>query len=100
MEANNQLNISGQIVKVYPVKYTLNNLAVVSFVLEHLSRQIEALRSKEVKCRIYCIMLDEKSLLTIDLLEKYVSLSGFLGQNAKSQLVLHIQQIKFLDKGI
>ena len=100
MELCNETKLSGKIAKVYPVKHTLHGVPVISFVLEHLSRQIECGASREVKCRVYCVWLDGKEYLNIELLEQYISVTGFLSQNSKSQLVLHITQLEFLDKGI
>ncbi|MCE2706514.1 MAG: primosomal replication protein N [Proteobacteria bacterium] len=100
MELCNKTSLSGKVVKIYPVKYTLHQVPVVSFVLEHVSRQIECGESREVKCRVYCVILDAKEYLNIELLELHVVVAGFLSQNSRSQLVLHITQLEFLDKGI
>lgn len=101
MELCNQTLINGRIAKVYPLKYTVNQLPIASFLLEHLGWQIEAGSSREVKCRLYCVFVDAKALLTADLAEDcYVEVIGFLSQNAKTQLVLHVTQLKFLDKGL
>lgn len=97
---NNQVIISGEIVKVYPLKKTLSNIPVMSFVLEHRSRQVEAGFSREVKCRLYCIMIDPKKYLDISLANRLVEVKGFLSQNSKTQLVLHINHLEFLDRGI
>lgn len=95
----NEIRLSGQIVKIYPTKYTIQNIPVVSFVVEHKSLQIECEQSRNVKCRIYCISLNNSNLVKMSLLDKFVNISGFLSQNAKSQLVLHIKTIEFLDEG-
>lgn len=101
MELCNQTLINGKVVKVYPLKYTVNQVAIASFLLEHLGHQIEAGSSREVRCRLYCVVVDVKEPLTVDLTENcYVEVIGFLSQNAKTQLVLHVTQLKFLDKGL
>ena len=96
---SNSVEIGGQIVKVYPVRYTLQKIPVISFVIQHKSLQIECERSRDVKCRIFCITLEHEDLSKVELLDKFVEVTGFLSQNAKSQLVLHIKTIKILDKG-
>lgn len=96
----NKIVLSGQIIKVYPERQTLSRLPVVSFLLEHKSRQIEASNPREVKCRVYCLMVDAKQLCDLDLNQKLVQVTGFLSQNIKLQLVLHINELEFLDKGI
>lgn len=96
----NKLVLSGQIIKVYPKRHTLSGLPVVSFLLEHKSRQIEAGTPREVKCKVYCLMVDAKQLCGLDLHQRFIQVTGFLSQNIKLQLVLHINELEFLDKGI
>jgi len=91
----NQLVITGKIVKIYPDTKTINNLVIKRFVVEHISKQTEAEFRYEVKCRIYCLMVNNQIELT---LTDIVKLNGFLNQNAKSQLVLHIRQLDFLEE--
>lgn len=97
MEPINSISIDGEVVKIYPTKLTPNGLPVATFVLEHISNQIEAEISRIVKCRLYCIIVnisDEQ----IQLLEKsFVNVSGFLSQNSKAQIVLNVKQV--IDKG-
>ncbi len=100
MELINELKLSGQIIKVYPLKYTLAQLPVASFILEHKSQQTESGNKYEVKCQIYCMIMNAKKIMELEPLQKFVYVTGFLGQNSKSQIVLHINQIKFLNKGI
>ncbi|MBP9742469.1 MAG: hypothetical protein KBD37_03830 [Burkholderiales bacterium] len=90
MNPINEVQLSGHIIKVYPLKYTLHGVPILSFVLEHLSSQVEAAAARVVKCRIYCVMVNS----SINLLEgRYIALTGFLNQNSKSQLVLNVKQI-------
>ncbi|MFN8771276.1 MAG: hypothetical protein ACK5Z5_03860 [Neisseriaceae bacterium] len=97
--SSNEIRLVGQIVKVYPVKYTLQKIPVISFVIEHKSLQMECEQNFEAKCRMFCISLDNQALLNQDIADQLVSVNGFLSQNARSQLVLHIKKIEFLDKG-
>ncbi|HMT03365.1 MAG TPA: hypothetical protein PKD00_08690 [Burkholderiales bacterium] len=92
METKNTLELSGQIVKVYPTKKTPFGLLVMSFILEHNSIIEEAGQSRQVKCRIYCIMVDS-NFKEAELNNKNVVVHGFLSQNAKMQLVLHINKL-------
>lgn len=91
----NQLRLGGLITKVYPIRYTPSGVAVARFVLEHFSIQLEANANCRVKCRMFCIWLDPGTQLIQDNME--IEVSGFISQNAKLQLVLHITE--FLDKG-
>lgn len=92
MELRNTIELSGQIVKVYPIKQTPFGLPVISFVLEHNSIMEEAGESRQVKCRVFCIMID-KSFQETELNKKNVVVHGFLSQNAKMQLVLHVNKL-------
>lgn len=96
MSINNSVQISGKIRKVYPLKYTLLNLPVVSFVLEHASEQLELDVLRKVNCSLYCIMLDKKKIVANldDLLGQLVTVSGFLSYNAKKQIILNVQTLQ------
>jgi primosomal replication protein N len=93
---SNQVEISGEIIKLYPTRYTLQKLPVVSFVLNHESIQLERGSSKMVNCRLFCIYIEDDSLLNLNLINQKVNLTGFLSLNAKSQLVLHVKKLDFL----
>ncbi len=99
MNLSNELKLSGQIVKIYQIRKTINGLNVLTFVLEHQSIQCEVGQNRNVKCRIYCILLDAENSLAAKLDSSFVTLQGFLSQNSKLQIVFHVTQIKFLDKG-
>lgn len=99
MEFSNEVKLSGQVIKEYELKYTANNLPVVRFVLEHHSLQTESALSKNTKCKMFCLMLLDKNAKIDSLIDKNVTILGFLNQNAKSQIVLHVKEIEFLDKG-
>jgi primosomal replication protein N len=91
----NQLNLSGLITKVYPVRQTPSGVNVARFVLEHFSSQQEANATCNVKCKMFCIWVDPGDQLIQEGID--VEVSGFISQNAKLQLVLHITE--FLNKG-
>jgi primosomal replication protein N len=91
----NQLKLSGLITKVYPIRYTPSGVSVARFVLEHVSAQQEANATCRVRFKMLCIWVEPgKELIQEDV---NVQVSGFISQNARLQLVLHITE--FLDKG-
>ncbi len=96
MEHDNTVKISGTVIKVYPLKYTLSGIAVLSYVLEHCSTQVEAGMARHVRCRVYCTMLGADQSLVSSLDRNRVEVVGFLSQNAKSQIVLHVKKISYL----
>lgn len=93
---DNKLVLSGRIIKSYPLRSSPNGLKIARFVLEHVSKQIEAGLKCEVKCKMFCIWVDPQNLEQIKD-GNLVNVEGFVSNNAKSELVLHIT--KFLDKG-
>ena len=100
MKLCNELKLSGQIVKLYPIKVTPTGVSINSFVLEHISSQIEAGSSINIKCRMFCVwvnpLLEQVAECEIG---KYAVITGFISHNARLQIVLHIKNIVFLDKG-
>ncbi len=94
---SNTLEISGQIVKVYPLRYTVTQIPITSFVVEHKSQQIEHNNTCQIYCRVFCVSIELDSTLSNTLLYKNVTVFGFLNQNSKSQLVLHVKKIDFLE---
>ena len=97
MEAINETTISGEVVKTYPIKKTLNGLEIVTFVLEHISNQLEAGLYRTVKCRVFCIIVNVTEFQLKQLDSGFISVTGFLSQNSKAQIVLNVKQI--IDKG-
>lgn len=91
----NQVKLSGIITKIYPLRHTPAGVKILRFVLEHDSKQEESGALCRVKCRMFCVWVNPG----LDKITEYtnVEVAGFISQNAKLQLVLHI--IEFLDKG-
>ncbi len=95
MFAENEVKLSGQVVKTYPVIETPAGVKVTRFVLEHNSKQVESNVIRQVKCRVFCVYVGVSAEL--DWLNYHVSVVGFLSTNAQKELVLHITKIKKLD---
>ncbi len=96
MDAQNLVVLTGEITKIYPERKTPHGITIVSFVLEHNSIVHEAGVNCSVKCRIYCIMLDQKPTHK-ELIHQQVKVQGFLSQNSKAQLVVHINQLDIFE---
>ena len=96
MEYSNDVRLSGQVVKEYELKHTIDNLPVMRFVLEHNSLSLEKGSEKSTKCKMFCLMLLEKNTKPKSLINKNVTVYGFLNQNSKSQIVLHVRELKFV----
>lgn len=94
---NNKTVLSGNIVKLYPLKQTPEGLQVASFVLEHSSMQKEAKIDRTVKCRMFCLIVGVSSEQISQLEYDSISVEGFLSQNSRAQVVLNVTKI--IDKG-
>lgn len=92
-ETINEIKLSGQIVKIYPIRHTPNKTPILTFVLEHLSSQVEAGVARTVKCRVFCIIVNWQNNLEGELIDRSVVVHGFLSQNSKTQIVLNVKQI-------
>jgi hypothetical protein len=90
----NKITITGKIIKEYPIKQTLNK-KIRSFVIQHDSLINENGNIQNIKCKLYCIIINENILLEPELINKNVVLEGFISQNASGNLVLYVKQIKF-----
>lgn len=95
MPAINEVKLSGTITKLYPALTTPSGRQINRFVVEHCSEQIEAGVSRVVKCRIFCVYIQDG--LVVEGLNNQVNIKGFLSVNAQNKLVLHVNEIKFLD---
>jgi primosomal replication protein N len=91
----NKITISGTIIKEYPLRKTLNQKNINSFIIKHESLINENSHTRLIKCKLYCIVMDEAILIEQNLLNKNVTIDGFMSQNANGNLVLYVKQIKF-----
>ncbi len=94
----NKTILSGEVVKLYPLRQTPDGLTIASFVLEHQSMQLEAKVTRVVKCRMFCLIVDVSSTQINQLESGFVNVEGFLSQNSKAQIVLNVTQI--INKGL
>ncbi|MCC2644621.1 MAG: single-strand binding protein/Primosomal replication protein n [Burkholderiales bacterium] len=91
----NQFKIGGLITRVYPIRHTPSGVTIARFILEHISTQLEAGALCHIKSKIFCVWIKPGPQVIQEGFE--VEVSGFISQNAKLQLVLHITE--FLNKG-
>ena len=100
MQLANEVHLSGLVCRSYPLKLTPFGLPVVSFVIEGSSTQVEAGLERIVKHTIYCIFVGDAEVAKINLLGRNILVKGFLSNNKDKQIILHVKQLTFLDKGI
>jgi primosomal replication protein N len=93
----NKLVLSGVVVALEPIRYTPAGLPLLSFIVSHVSENIEAGMKRKVECEVNAVALGDLAKNNITL-GANINVSGFLAKrSAKStQLVLHIQHIEVI----
>ena len=94
--ATNLLVIEGEVVQIETLRYTPAGIPLLSFVLRHLSEQVEAGMQRRVECDVNAMVmgpLAEKSQ-SIKVGE-FLKVSGFLAKRSlkSTQLVMHINTL-------
>ena len=91
----NKLLLSGAVVGLEPIRYTPAGLALLSFVLQHASEQIEAGLKRKVECEVNAVAIGDIAKQHITL-GAQLKVQGFLAKrSAKStQLIMHVTHIE------
>lgn len=108
MQANNSsidngLTLSGRVASTVKQSLSPAGIANYSFYLEHRSNRVEANLQRQVWCKIKVVLAGNQfSLITQQIMVgATVRIRGFLhthkGYNGLDQLVLHTEQIEFID---
>lgn len=89
--------ISGQVTKLEPIRYTPAGLPLLSFVISHVSENVEAGLKRRVECEVNAVAMGDLANSNIQL-DTQLQASGFLAKrSAKStQLVMHITDIEII----
>ena len=94
--------LSGTVVGLEPIRYTPAGLALLSFVLQHASEQIEAGLKRKVECEVNAVAIGDLAKQNVSLgkvkLGVQLKVQGFLAKrSAKStQLIMHITNIELI----
>ncbi|QHB31172.1 primosomal replication protein N [Yersinia canariae] len=105
MVTTNRLVLSGTVCKTPVRKVSPSGIPHCQFVLEHKSTQQEAGFSRQTWCRMPIIVSGQKSqALTHSItVGSQLTVEGFIschqGRNGLNKLVLHAEQIEFIDSG-
>lgn len=92
----NETIICGKIIKLGILRYTPAGIAVIEFIVNHVSHQVEAGVVRQIKCEILAIALGQIALTVAELkVDNKVKLMGFLNRKShmNQQLVLHTNQV-------
>ena len=93
----NKLALSGVVVALEPIRYTPAGLPLLSFIVSHVSENIEAGMKRKVECEVHAVAMGDYAKTNITL-GANINVAGFLTKrSAKStQLVLHIMKIEVM----
>ena len=90
----NKLVLAGVVASIEPLRYTPAGIPLLSFVIQHVSDQIEAGMKRKVECEINAVAIGNVALKALEL-GTSVEVAGFLAKRSlkSRQLVLHINEI-------
>ncbi|MEK6735016.1 MAG: primosomal replication protein N [Pseudomonadota bacterium] len=92
----NQIVICGNIVRLDVLRYSPAGVAIMEFVIKHVSRRLEAGMPRQVMCEILAVALGQIALTISDIkIGSMVKLTGYLNKKsfASHQLILHVDHI-------
>ena len=96
--ATNLLVIEGEVVQIETLRYTPAGIPLLSFVLRHLSEQVEAGMQRRVECDVNALVMGPLAERSQNIkVGECFKASGFLAKRSlkSTQLVMHIN---ILDK--
>lgn len=94
----NQLVISGEVVQIETLRYTPAGIPLLSFVLRHLSEQVEAGMQRRVECEINAMLMGELAEKSQHIkVGAQLNVTGFIAKRSlkSTQLVLHINTLNY-----
>ncbi len=93
----NKLALSGEVTQLEELRYTPAGLPLLSFVIRHISEDIEAGMKRKVECEVNAVAIGSLATSNIQLGTKLNALGFLAKRSAKStQLVLHIKNIELI----
>ena len=96
----NQTQLAGRLLERGALRYTPAGIAVLEFLLGHVSQQIEAGTARTVECEMACIAVGTPALLLAEGQQgTSVLVSGFLAARSLKHRtpVLHVTTIEFVE---
>ena len=93
----NKLALIAEVIQIEDLRYTPAGIPLLSFVVRHVSEQIEAGMKRKVECEVTVKALGTIAENAKHLkIGEHITLTGFLAKrSAKStQLVMHLQHIE------
>lgn len=93
----NKLVLSGTVTAIEALRHTPAGLPLLSFVIHHVSENIEAGLKRKVECEINAVIIGDLAKANIQL-GSQVKVAGFIAKRSikSSQLVMHIQKLALI----
>lgn len=95
----NKLELTGVVVQIEALRYTPAGIPLLSFVVQHVSEQIEAGMQRKVECEMNAIAMGDLAVKSQGIKEgTQIKASGFLAKRSlrSTQLVMHINTLEII----
>jgi primosomal replication protein N len=95
----NRLVLSGEVVQVEPLRFTPAGLPLLSFVVRHVSEQMEAEIRRQVECEMTVVAIgDIANKAKAVQAGSQIKLAGFIAKRSlkSAQLVLHLNALEII----
>lgn len=89
----------GEVVQIDTLRYTPAGIPLLSFVLHHLSEQIEAGMKRKVECDVNAVVMGELAEQSqVVKVGTQLKVSGFIAKRSlkSTQLVLHLNTLEII----
>lgn len=94
----NKLVLGGVVASIEPLRYTPAGMPLLSFVIQHVSDQIEAGMKRKVECEVNAVAIGNMALKALKTGDQ-IEVTGFLAKRSlkSTQLVMHINEISLIN---
>jgi len=95
----NKLELTGEVVQIEILRYTPAGIPLLSFVLRHLSEQLEAGMQRRVECEVNAMLMGELAEKSQGIkVGTLLKVAGFIARRSlkSTQLVLHITTLDII----
>ncbi|HEY3300378.1 MAG TPA: primosomal replication protein N [Methylophilaceae bacterium] len=95
----NKLVLTGEVVQIDTLRYTPAGIPLLSFMLHHLSEQVEAGMKRRVECDVNAVVMGELAERSLAVkVGTQLKVSGFMAKRSlkSTQLVLHLNTLEII----
>lgn len=93
----NKLVLSGTVTAIDALRHTPAGLPLLSFVIHHVSENIEAGLKRKVECEVNALVIGDLAKSNIQI-GSQIKAAGFIAKRSvkSTQLVMHIQKLELI----